>query len=315
MGRISKRKSLYKNQERDKNGLFVKKNTEEIEEDSDENNENNIDDNWFVEENERFQRLQKLDLTWKNEADKSLRLKKFTNDGPNGSFTKAAKNNMKITFFTNETANNQIDELQEINSEENELWKPENINEKIDILKNELINCSDINIVKYNKKRAIFEYLKHLDNNGKGKLKATAKNNMKITFFTNETANNQIDELQEINSEENELWKPENINEKIDILKNELINCSDINIVKYNKKRAIFEYLKHLDNNGKGKLKAIDDEDIVNKCHTWIKMQGESITPVKFKEYIENSLLIDCNKVLRKGVESSQPDEWCTGIK
>ncbi|RHZ80241.1 hypothetical protein Glove_138g31 [Diversispora epigaea] len=62
----------------DKKGLDVftqedlnnENNTEEeekqydkIEEDSDENNENNIDDNWFVEENERFQRLQKLDLT------------------------------------------------------------------------------------------------------------------------------------------------------------------------------------------------------------------------------------------------------------
>ncbi|RHZ56112.1 hypothetical protein Glove_406g76 [Diversispora epigaea] len=91
----------------------------------------------------------------------------------NGSFIKVAKNNMKITFFTNETVNNQIDELQEINSEENELWKPKNINEKIDILKNELINCSDINIVKYNKKHVIFEYLKHLNNNDKGKLKVS----------------------------------------------------------------------------------------------------------------------------------------------
>ncbi|CAG8513330.1 7756_t:CDS:2 [Diversispora eburnea] len=43
MGRISKRKSLCKNQERDKN-----------------------------EENERFQRLQKFDRTWKNETDKSI---------------------------------------------------------------------------------------------------------------------------------------------------------------------------------------------------------------------------------------------------
>ncbi|CAG8502148.1 4102_t:CDS:2 [Diversispora eburnea] len=102
---ISKRKSLCKNQERDKNGSFIKKvkNIEEIEEDNDENNENNIDDNWFVEENERFQRLQKLDLTWKNEADKSIgkrglymtgKLPKSTyydKYGPNGSFTKAAK--------------------------------------------------------------------------------------------------------------------------------------------------------------------------------------------------------------------------------
>ncbi|CAG8667618.1 11788_t:CDS:1, partial [Diversispora eburnea] len=56
---------LCKNQERDKNGLFIKKvkNIEEIEENNDKNNENNFDDNWFIEENERFQRLQKLDLT------------------------------------------------------------------------------------------------------------------------------------------------------------------------------------------------------------------------------------------------------------
>ncbi|RHZ80240.1 hypothetical protein Glove_138g30 [Diversispora epigaea] len=177
--------------------------------------------------------------------------------GPNGLFTKAAKNNMKITFFTNETANNQIDELQEINSEKNELWKPENINEKIDILKNELINCSDINI-EYNKKHAIFEYLKHLDNNGKGKLKAS-KEAVQLIFL-------------------------ESISHKSYLIRKWAKYWLKYNTLPLSLRR------KH-----QKIFRLVDDEDIVNKCHIWIKMQGESITPVKFKEYIENSLLIDCN--------------------
>ena len=149
MGRISKRKSLYKNQERDKNGLFVKKNTEEIEEDNDENNENNIDDNWFVKENERFQRLQKLDLTWKNKVDKSIgkrdlymtgKLPKSTyydKYGPNGSFTKAAKGTAKITSFWNNPAQ-VIDDLDDL--EEEDIWETEVFNKKRENLKKELIN-------------------------------------------------------------------------------------------------------------------------------------------------------------------------------
>ena len=37
----------------------------------------------------------------------------------------------------------------------------------------------------------------------------------------------------------------------------------------------------------------IDDEDAAEKCHTWIRSQGGTITPLKFKEFVENKLLVN----------------------
>ncbi|CAG8724465.1 10503_t:CDS:2, partial [Cetraspora pellucida] len=74
-------------------------------------------------------------------------------------------------------------------------------------------------------------------------------------------------------------------------------------------KRAIYEYLCLLSkNNGHGKIKAslelplsrhgkhqktiriIDDEDIKNKCHIWIRSQNFEVTPATFKTFIEDEL-------------------------
>jgi len=44
----------------------------------------------------------------------------------------------------------------------------------------------------------------------------------------------------------------------------------------------------------------IDDEDIAEKCHTWIHMNGSHTTPHHFKEFAQESLLpeIGANKTI-----------------
>ena len=59
---------------------------------------------------------------------------------------------------------------------EDEDQNPFNLNEKIENLKVELKNQQkSMTVAEYNKKRAIFEYLTRLDDNGKGKMKASTK--------------------------------------------------------------------------------------------------------------------------------------------
>ena len=40
-------------------------------------------------------------------------------------------------------------------------------------------------------------------------------------------------------------------------------------------------------------IQLIDDEDIAEKCYIWIRSQGGTTTPLKFKEFIEQNLLIN----------------------
>lgn len=38
------------------------------------------------------------------------------------------------------------------------------------------------------------------------------------------------------------------------------------------------------------KLRIIDDEDVAEKCHSWIRNQNFKVTPAAFKKFIENEL-------------------------
>ncbi|CAI2185935.1 4271_t:CDS:2, partial [Funneliformis geosporum] len=94
-----------------------------------------------------------------------------------------------------------------------------------------------------------------------------------------------FDEVLDDMKDENPNWF--NLNVKIENLKVELKNQQkSMTVAEYNKKRVIFEYLIRLDDNRKGKMKAInhqakckktiqliDDEDIAEKVHIWIRSQ------------------------------------------
>jgi len=104
--------------------------------------------------------------------------------GPSGSFTKSAISTSKITSFFPTQFNADDENLDEIESqseqseisesEEENLYKVNNIDAKINALRRELESQHNkMKVVEYNKKRAIFEYLKLLDKNGGEKMKAS----------------------------------------------------------------------------------------------------------------------------------------------
>jgi len=110
-----------------------------------------------------------------------------------------------------------------------------------------------------------------------------------------------IDFKEVLDDMEDEDQNPFNLNEKIENLKIELKNQQkSMTVAEYNKKRVIFEYLTRLDQ-GKHKktIRLIDDGNIAEKCHIWIHSQGETTTSQKFKEFVENKLLVDSG-VMRK---------------
>ncbi|CAI2194908.1 19739_t:CDS:2, partial [Funneliformis geosporum] len=82
-----------------------------------------------------------------------------------------------------------------------------------------------------------------------------------------------------------------------------------LTVTEYNKNRAIYEYLKRLDKNGKGKGKA-NDEDIAEKCHVWIRSQGGITTSLKFKEFVEQELLINSGITKKKTISKITATRW-----
>ncbi|CAI2180525.1 12899_t:CDS:2 [Funneliformis geosporum] len=133
---------------------------------------------------------------------------------------------------------------------------------------------------------------------------------------------------------EDEEQNPLNLSEKIEDLKIELKESQkSFTVAEYTKKWAIFEYLIRLDDNGKRKMKAsmesaqlvfvevshqgkykkmiqlIDDENIVEQYHTWIRSQGGITTPLKFKEFVENKLLVDSG-ITKKTISAATATRW-----
>ena len=54
----------------------------------------------------------------------------------------------------------------------------------------------------------------------------------------------------------------------------------------------------------------IDDEDIAEKCHIWIRSQGGTTTPLKFKEFIEQKLLINLGIIKKKTISVTTATRW-----
>ncbi|CAI2187218.1 18244_t:CDS:2 [Funneliformis geosporum] len=104
-----------------------------------------------------------------------------------------------------------------------------------------------------------------------------------------------------------------------------------MSIIEYNKKRAIFKYLQRLDKNGRGKMAAslkaakivfinakkhqktvrlINDEDIANRCKTWIRLQNDGVIPKAFKNFIENTLFVGMNITKKKTISLTTATRW-----
>ncbi|CAI2191986.1 12355_t:CDS:1, partial [Funneliformis geosporum] len=181
-----------------------------------------------------------------------------------GSFTKAAKGTIKISTFMNKdklTSDDFVEVLDDMDEkEQNQL----NIVERIENLKIELKEQQKIlTVTEYNKKCAIYEYLKRLDKNGKGKGKASKKA-AQLIFI------NCI------------LYKARTIQYWVNFwLQN---NCLPIS------RQGKYQKI----------IRLIDDEDIAEKCYVWIRSQGGITTLLKFKEFVEQELLINSGITKRK---------------
>src|SRR5947209_7609865 len=296
MPRPSKRKSVHR--ERDSNGRWKKLCHELLVEEEEWGNED--DSGWegevnMLNEMSIFETITKkpLELIWTKNAQlekhkrgpyltgKTKKSTFYDKYGPSGSFTLAAKGTAKITKFLQPVNNDASPELlpddflevlDDVDDEEQ--VQQSNIQEKLEILKEEL--CAqekNLSVVEYNKKRAIFEYLNHLDSNGKGKIKAS------------ETASQLV----------------------------------YIDALPY-RARAIRNWAtywlehNHLPFSHQGKhqktIRLIDDEDIAEKCQSWVRSQGGAITPLKFKDFIETKLLIDTGVSKKKTVTLKTAERW-----
>src|SRR6266498_245972 len=258
----SKKKCCYKNQLRKSNGRFG--NSKKFKENfgAEENfrveevlgedlvagdwEDKNLDEDWVNEET----------LVWKDNAilNKQKRgpylvglMKKSTyydKWGPNGTYTVAASNTKNITEYflpakdsSNNTPSPDIaDEFSEIlnNGNEEGGWTFKITLQKINILRTELEKShKKMFIIEYNKKRAIFEYLQRLDKNNRGKMDASMEA-AKIVF----------------------------------------INAGSYKATIIRKWAAYWLKTGHLPPVYQGKhqktVRLIDDEDIANRCKTWI---------------------------------------------
>jgi len=165
-----------------------------------------------------------------------------------------------------------FDEILDMNNEEEQNHL--NLIERIENLKTELMEQQKtLTVMEYNKKRAVFEYLKRLDNNGRGKIKASIEA-AKLVFI------------------EYASYKPRTIQYWANFW------------LKYN----------HLPVSRQGKhqkmVQLIDEEDIAEECHTCIRSQGGTTTSLKFKEFIEQKLLINTGITRKKTICIETAARW-----
>ncbi|CAI2189988.1 8072_t:CDS:2 [Funneliformis geosporum] len=141
--------------------------------------------------------------------------------------------------------------------EEDSGWKVENLNEEW-VKKKFSPNGAFTIAAKYNKKRAIFKYLQRLDKNGRGKMAASLEA-AKIVF----------------------------------------INAGSYKATIICKWAAYWLKTGCLPPIYQGKhqktVRLIDDEDIANRCKTWIRLQNDGVIPKAFKDFIENTLFVGMN--------------------
>ncbi|CAJ0838087.1 12669_t:CDS:2 [Entrophospora sp. SA101] len=170
--------------------------------------------------------------------------------GPSGTFTKAAEGSQKITDFFQSKESENLPEF----------------------LKNELTDGkNNMAFSEYNKKHAIFEYLKRL-NNGKRKINSSLEA-AQIVFI----------DPAPCKSRTVRYWASYWLSNK------------SIPISKQGKHKKI--------------IRLIDDEDIAEKSHLWIRSQGGTTTPTKFKEFIEQNLLLDTGTT-KKSMSITTASRW-----
>src|ERR1044071_126021 len=180
MPRLSKRKTKAKEQGRDNDGKFAKE-PRFVDDWGDE------DDSGWDDEIDILNDEKKVELIWSDNAhlEKKKRgpyligkMKKstyFDKYGPSGSFTKAAKGTIKISTFINNNKQFPDDFEDVLNDMDEEEQNRLDIGERIESLKTELKEQQKVLTVinEYNRKRAIYKYLKRLGENRKGKIKAS----------------------------------------------------------------------------------------------------------------------------------------------
>src|SRR5436190_56074 len=182
--------------------------------------------------------------------------------GPSGSFTKAAKRTAKITTYLNKPTPDDLTDV--LDDAENERWNKLVLNKKIKNLKIELQKQQkELTVTEYNKKRAIYEYLRRLDENGRGKLKAS-----------NEAAELVYIEHAPFKARSIQYWA------------NYWLQHNCLPVSRQGKHQKT--------------IRLIDDEDVAEECYSWIRSQGGTITPLKFKEFIEQKLLINTGITKKK---------------
>src|SRR6266498_2116275 len=291
MPRPSKRKSVHR--ERDSNGRW-KKLCHDLfvdewgnEDDSEWEGEVNMPNEMSI-----FETITKkpLELIWTKNAQleknkrgsyltgKTKKSTFYDKYGPSGSFTLAAKGTAKITKFLRPINNDATlpDDFLEVldDADDEEQDQLSELWERLEILREELrAQEKNLSVVEYNKKRAIFEYFNHLDSNGKKKTKAS------------ETA------LQLVYID-------------VSLYRARAIRNWATYWLEYN--RLPFSHQgKH-----QKTIRLIDDEDTAEKCRAWIRSQGGTITPLKFKDFIEEKLLVDTGISKKKTITLRTAERW-----
>jgi hypothetical protein len=189
MTRPSKRKIKVKEQEQDNSGRFAKK-PQIFDDWGDWEDE---DDSGWDNEDDEIDLLSKKDdeykLVWSDNAEferkkrgpylagKTKKSTYYDKYGPSGCFTKAAKGTTKISTFLRKNQSGPEDFEDILDDMEEEDQNQFNLNEKIENLKIELKEQrKTLTVAEYNKKRAIYEYFKKLDDDGNGnKIKASVE--------------------------------------------------------------------------------------------------------------------------------------------
>ncbi|CAI2197823.1 876_t:CDS:2, partial [Funneliformis geosporum] len=62
-------------------------------------------------------------------------------------------------------------------------------------------------------------------------------------------------------------------------------------------------------------VRLIDDEDIAEKCHTWIRSQSGTTTPLKFKEFVEEKLLVNSGILKKKTISIATAACWLNVLR
>jgi hypothetical protein len=147
------------------------------------------------------------------------------------------------------------------------------MSEKIEFLKNELINDKgNMVLSEYNKKRAIFEYLKRL-NDGKGKINSSLEA-AQIVFIDSALGKSRTIRY----------WASYWLSKK------------SIPVSEQGKHKKI--------------IRLIDDEDIADMCRVWLHEQNYNATPSKFKNFIQEELLPKIGVARRKNISLMTATRW-----